>query len=82
MCASDSDFYRVDAGTSTASVVVRFRHADGDLDVQAVRADGSVITSSAGTGDSERVSASGTFYVRVFGYAGAVNGYSIAVDGT
>lgn len=80
VCASDSDYYRVEAGAGTASVVVRFRHADGDLDVQALRADGSVITSSAGTGDSERVSASGTFYVRVFGYAGAVNGYSIAME--
>lgn len=80
ICASDVDLYRVDAGSATASVVVRFRHAAGDIDVQAIRADGSVIAESAGTGDSERVSGTGTFYVRVFGYAGATNEYAIAIE--
>ncbi len=77
ICGGDVDLYRVDAGSSTATVVVSFRHSAGDLDVQAVRADGSVITESAGSSDEERVQASGTFYVRVFGYAGAQNSYSI-----
>lgn len=77
ICAGDVDVYRVDAGSSTATVVVSFRHAAGDLDVQAVRADGSVIAESTGTSDEERVSASGTFYVRVFGYSGAQNTYTI-----
>lgn len=77
ICAGDVDFYRVDAGTSTVAVTVSFTHSAGDLDVQAVRADGSVITESAGTGNEERVSATGTFYVRVFGYSGAQNSYTI-----
>jgi len=77
ICAGDTDFYRVDAGTSTATVVVSFRHSAGDLDIQAVRADGSVITESGGSSDEERVQASGTFYVRVFGYSGALNSYTI-----
>jgi hypothetical protein len=80
ICASDVDFYRIDAGTAGADVVVRFRHASGDIDIQAVRADGSVIAESAGTSDEERVRATGTFYVRVFGYAGAQNSYSIRVQ--
>jgi hypothetical protein len=77
VCSGDVDFYRVDAGSSTVSVTVAFRHSAGDLDVQAVRADGSVITESAGTSDEERVSATGTFYVRVFGYSSAQNDYTI-----
>jgi hypothetical protein len=77
ICSGDVDLYRVDAGSSTVTVVVSFRHTAGDLDVQAVRADGSVIAESAGTTDEERVQASGTFYVRVFGYSGAQNAYTI-----
>jgi hypothetical protein len=77
ICAGDVDFYRVDAGSSTVTVTVAFRHASGDLDVQAVRADGSVIAESAGTSDEERVQGTGTFYVRVFGYSNAQNNYTI-----
>lgn len=80
LCAGDVDFYRIDAGSAGATVVVSFRHADGDVDVQALAADGRVLGESAGTGDEERVTATGTFYVRVFGYAGAVNTYSIRVQ--
>jgi len=77
ICSGDQDFYRVDAGTATVSVSVRFVHARGDLDVQAQRADGTVINASEGSTDEERVSGTGTFYVRVFGYGSAVNTYSI-----
>ncbi len=77
ICSGDVDFYRVEAGTSTANVVASFRHSMGDLDIQAVRADGSVITESNGTSDEERVSSTGTFYVRVLGYSSAQNNYSI-----
>ncbi len=79
ICAGDTDVWRV-AVTGSASVVVRFTHASGDLDVEALDASGNVIGSSAGTSDSERVSGSGTFYVRVIGYAGATNAYTIAIE--
>ena len=77
LCTGDVDLYRVDAGTANVTVVLSFRHAAGDLDLQAIRADGSVIAESNGTSDEERVQASGTFYVRVLGYAGAANDYTI-----
>jgi hypothetical protein len=77
ICAGDVDVWRVSA---SASVVVRFTHASGDLDVEAIDATGHVIASSAGTSDSERVSGTGTFYVRVFGYSGATNAYSISIE--
>lgn len=79
ICAGDSDVWRVSVGGS-ASVVVRFTHASGDLDVEALDASGHVLSTSAGTSDQERVTASGTFYVRVFGYSGATNAYTIAVE--
>lgn len=80
ICEGDSDLHRVDAGSAGATVIVRFSHAAGDLDVQALAADGSVIGESAGTSDEERITATGTFYVRVFGYAGATNTYSIRIE--
>ncbi|MCX7807527.1 MAG: hypothetical protein N2515_02865 [Deltaproteobacteria bacterium] len=78
ICAGDVDFYRVDAGSTNVTVVVSFAHRRGDLDVQALRADGTVIAESTGSGDEERVTASGTFYVRVYGYQPSVmNDYVI-----
>ncbi|MBX7194425.1 MAG: PPC domain-containing protein [Sandaracinaceae bacterium] len=77
ICTGDVDVYRVEAGTSTATVILSFRHSAGDLDLQAVREDGTVITESAGTSDEERVSATGTFFVRVIGYSNAQNSYTI-----
>jgi hypothetical protein len=79
ICVGDTDVWRVSV-TGSASVVVRFTHASGDLDVQALDASGAVLSSSAGTTDTERVTASGTFFVRVIGYAGATNTYSIAIE--
>lgn len=77
ICADDVDVYRVEAGAETVTVTLTFRHSDGDLDLQAIREDGSVLTQSAGTSDQEQLSATGTFYVRVFGYSGAQNAYTI-----
>jgi hypothetical protein len=80
ICGGDQDFFRVDGGTAGASVVVRFHSADGDLDIEALDATGRVLATSNGTSDEERVRATGTFYVHVFGYGGAVNGYTIAIE--
>jgi hypothetical protein len=80
ICAGDEDWFRVDAGTATRSVIVTFTHSAGDLDVAAVDATGRELDSSAGTTNEERVSATGTFYVRVFGYSGAANTYSIRFE--
>ncbi|MBZ0116646.1 MAG: hypothetical protein K8H88_06620 [Sandaracinaceae bacterium] len=51
--------------------------ASGDLDLEAYDAAGTRTGSSAGTSDSETVTGTGTFYVRVFGYSGAANTYTI-----
>ncbi len=77
ICSGDQDFYRVDAGAATVTVSIRFTASSGDLDAQALTATGSVLATSAGTTGEERVSGTGTFYVRVYPYGSAVNTYSI-----
>jgi hypothetical protein len=77
ICAGDEDFFRIDAGAASRTVVVAFTHASGDLDVVALDGSGRELGSSAGTTNEERVTGTGTFYVRVFGYSGAANTYTI-----
>jgi hypothetical protein len=80
ICAGDEDFFRVEAGSATRNVVVSFTHASGDLDVQAVDGTGRELDASGGTTNTETVSGTGTFYVRVFGYARAANAYTIRIQ--
>ncbi|MCC6876816.1 MAG: PPC domain-containing protein [Sandaracinaceae bacterium] len=74
VCAMDEDWYRIDGA---ATVTIHFTNASGDLDLEAYDAAGTRTGSSAGTSDSETVTGTGTFYVRVFGYSGAANTYTI-----
>lgn len=77
ICDGDEDWYRVDGD---ATVRIAFRHADGDLDLEAVDAAGAVIDSSTTIGDSETVQGTGSFFVRVYGYAGATGAYTITAE--
>ena len=77
ICPGDDDWYRVSAPTG-ARVRIAFRHAEGDLDLEARGLDGGVLARSEGVRDEEVVTASGLFVVRVYGYAGASNEYLIA----
>jgi hypothetical protein len=79
VCASDEDWYRIDA-TRSVTVRISFTHSAGDLDMQAVAADGRVLSSSDGTANTESVTATGPFYVRVHGYNGAANAYTITAQ--
>jgi len=78
ICGGDDDWYRVEGD---ATVVVTFVHDDGDIDVEAYDQAGEAIGQSTSISDEETVSGTGTFYVRVYGYAGAQNRYRIAIDG-
>ena len=69
------DVYRVVA-TRNTEVIVRFTHAMGDIDIEAVREDGTRIAQSLSVANEERVRATGTFYVRVFIVSGT-NPYTI-----
>ena len=84
ICPQDDDWYAVDvpAGASL-TVTILFPDANGDLDMKLYDdpAGGSAIDSSTGVADSETVGATAaadtTYYVKVYGWAGAENGYDL-----
>ncbi len=86
--ASDVDYYKFvldAAGTSKNFFRINFTDADGDLDLILCDAKGNEISSSENRGqDSETVLftglAAGTYYVRVQGYSGALNNYTLDWD--
>ena len=81
---ADDDWFAVELcedGVITATIT--FANIDGDLDLSLVDIDGSVVDFSDGVGDSEEVTATAnvdtTAYIRVFGWRGAANAYSLSV---
>ncbi len=84
-CDGGEDWFAVDV-TSGDLVRVRidFTHADGDLDLFVNNSMGGAINQSEGTGDSEEVNViapeTGQIYIRVAGYDGASNSYSMNVS--
>jgi len=74
ICASDSDWF---APTAAGTVRIEFAHASGDLDLEAYDANGTRLTVSQGTADSEQVTVPAGGSVRVFGYSGATNAYRL-----
>ena len=85
---TDHDFYRftIAAGATVANYAqVNFAHAAGDLNARIVSAAGSVIRSSVGLVDNERLSlaglGAGTYFLEVFGASTSVtNNYSLSFD--
>ncbi len=78
LCEGEEDWYRVQAD-GEATVTITFDNAAGDLDLEAVSASGAVLGSSTSVANEESVTASGAFYVRVYGYRGVANAYTIAL---
>ncbi|MBA2539488.1 MAG: PPC domain-containing protein [Deltaproteobacteria bacterium] len=74
ICAADEDWYKVSAA---GTVKVDFRHADGDLDLEAFDAAGAKVDSSAGTSNTEDVAVPAGGFVRVFGFSGARGAYTL-----
>lgn len=79
ICAGDEDWYLFDA-TGAITVRIDFDHASGDLDMEAVGYGGERLGSSASVQNEETVTATGPFFVRVFGYSGAANTYTIVAQ--
>lgn len=79
LCADEEDWYRVES-TSEVTVRIAFDHAAGDLDLEVLAEDGTQLGSSTSVQDRESVTATGPFHVRVYGYRGAANAYSITVE--
>jgi hypothetical protein len=86
--ADSNDWYRFTTtgrGSSANRVGITFRHANGDLDIELYNSSGRRIGISNGVGNSESISmagmASGTYYLRVYGYRGATNSnYALSIS--
>ncbi len=73
------------AGASTSYVFIDFSNAQGNLNLALHNVSGTLLRTSLGTVDDERISlnglVAGTYYVRVYGYMGARNpSYSLTID--
>jgi hypothetical protein len=82
VCQGNEDWFRLPGSLgASATVTIQFSHASGDLDLQAVSGTGAELASSAGTSNSETVDVSlgQDVFVRVYGYNGAANTYSLTV---
>lgn len=84
ICANDDDYFRiVPAATDRVTVTIAFTGSAGDLDLSLLDAAGTIVGSSAGTGDTEMLSYcardASALTARVVGYAGAENAYTMDV---
>jgi hypothetical protein len=81
ICAADTDFFRFTLPfASTVSVLARFVHADGDLDMRLTDDAGAIITSAVSVTDDEiivRALPAGTYGVEMFGFLGALNTFTM-----
>jgi subtilase family serine protease len=86
ICPDDDDYYAVFLGPGEElQVGLSFVNANGDLDLQLLSVDGTVLDESAGTSDLEHVMYAATgnekVVIRVTGFQGATNSYTLTVTG-
>ena len=85
LCAGDNDWYKVSLTAGQhLHVLVRFKHAQGDLDLRVLRPDGSELASSLGIVDNEEIDVTavpvtGAYFLRVYSATGAQNAYDLEV---
>jgi hypothetical protein len=77
ICAGDSDWFAV---SGARTVRITFTHASGDLDLVAYDSGGAQIAISDTTNDSEQVALPAGGTVRIYGYSGATNSYTLTVQ--
>ncbi|MEC9071689.1 MAG: PPC domain-containing protein [Myxococcota bacterium] len=88
ICPADQDWHRLDIGAfQRVDVSLAFDHGYGDLDLQLLNATGTDLLASSESLNSPEVLsyeawAAQTAYVRVFGFLGASNSYTLQVTST
>lgn len=84
VCSGDSNWYAVELGRNARlAVVLRFSHAEGDLDLELTNASGIVLGQSAGTSNVESITldlARGSYRIHVYGYSGAQASYTLKAE--
>ena len=88
VCKNDPDRYAVNAGAGcSVHAHAHFVNADGDVDMDVLQPDNTVLTSSAGVQNDERIDVAtggvaGLWQVQVRGFNGAENTYDLTVNVT
>ncbi len=81
---SDIDHYTFTVSSyKTVNINIAFAHASGDLDLQLLNQQGSMIKKSASTSNKESITTSlsqGTYIIKVYGYRGATGDYKLQVN--
>jgi hypothetical protein len=77
ICAGDEDWFSL---SGARTVRIDFTHADGDLDLAAYDAGGAQVDVSQSVTDGEQVAVPAGGTVRVYGYGGATNTYTLTVQ--
>ncbi|MEA5535204.1 clostripain-related cysteine peptidase [Crocosphaera sp. XPORK-15E] len=74
--SEDDDYFQLQIEQGQLDIVLSFAHNEGDLDLELFNEQGQLIDFSDSTEDTEIISLdveAGTYYARVFGYAGDTN---------
>lgn len=81
---TDVDYYRIVVSeTQTLNIRVNFTQNSGDLDAALEDANGTRLAAATSVSDNEVISRyvpAGTYYLKVFGYSGATNDYSVVLE--
>ena len=82
ICATDQvDWIRIPATTGAGTVRIEFDHSAGDLDIGLYKSNGAEIATSTGSGNSEELdSPPGLRFLKVYGYSGATNSYTLVIE--
>ena len=87
--SGDDDYFQFDIPSSLeadSALSISFQHNQGDLDLELLNSEGTIVGSSATVGNQESISleglAAGTYKARVSGYGGASNpNYNLTITG-
>ena len=81
ICEGEEDWFRVPATTGAFTARIEFDNSQGDLDMELYRSNGEKLDQSTSTDNVERIESSpGLRFLRVFGYRGATNEYSLIIE--
>ncbi len=83
VCDNVPDWFEINAPDGqTITVTIKFTHSSGDLDLDAFDSNGNKVASSATTSNEESIKMikHGPLFVKVFGYQGDSNSYTMTVS--
>lgn len=84
--ANNQDWYEISVTSGFERLIVdlQFTHANGDIDLQVVDANGTVFTGGYSTTDNETIDVvlptAGTWYLQVYPFSGSGNSYDLRWD--